>query len=218
MSSPDIRFPELFDVVGVLAGALDGALFGATRGRLTVVGVATFGFVTTFGGAVIRDMLLGEGPAAVLSDPLLTAWVVAILLAGVLVRLRWRLSTLLRVVDCLYLPVWVVLGTDKAIHAGLDVLSTLLLGVITGVGGGLLRDMLAGEVPALLRRDTAYAFTALAAAVLFLLLHRHQGTPREADALITVLVVFVARMTWIRVVLRRRRVSAPVAGGGGATV
>ena len=196
--SGDVYVPELFDVIGIAAGALDGALFSATRTRPTIVGVAIFGFVTTFGGAMIRDALIGRGPTSMLSDPLLLGWVAAIGLAGLFVRFNRRLGSALAIMDALYLPIWVVAGTDKAIHNGFGVLSILVLGVITGIGGGVLRDVLARETPVILRDGPGYAVAALACSALFLALHSEPNTSREVDALITVAVVFAFRLGCLR--------------------
>ena len=194
----DVAFPQLFDLVGIAAGAMEGALYGATRPGVSVVGIAAFAFVAAFGGSMVRDALIGQGPAAVLSNPMLTSWLVAVLLAGLVLRLRWRLGQMLVIVDALYLPIWVVLGADKAIHHGLGALSTVLLGVMTGLGGGLLRDVLAREVPQILRSGAGYGLAAAGSAVLFLVLHQHGGTSREVDALITVAVAFTFRMLCLR--------------------
>ncbi len=161
------------DLIGVFVFALSGALIGV-RKHLDLVGVAVLSWVAGLGGGMIRDVFLGDLPPVGISDWRLTA---AALSAGLFVfavhsrlmevrakggsRVRISLITrLVRVLDAAGLAVFSVGGALKAISFGVTPLAAVMIGVITAVGGGLLRDVLVREVPEVLRREL-YAVPAL---------------------------------------------------------
>ena len=138
----DVHFPIALDIIGVAVGSLQGAFFARGHTRASLVGVAVFAFVTALGGAMIRDALMAQRSAALSSSYLIT-WLAATLAALLIWRLEPRLSTGLTVLDATYLGVWTVAGSDKALHLGFGSPAVILLGVITAVGGGIIRDLLA---------------------------------------------------------------------------
>jgi uncharacterized membrane protein YeiH len=153
--------------VGIVAFAVSGALL-AVRRDFDIVGMAVLASVTAVGGGVIRDVLLGDLPPAAITDP----WVLTLpLLATVVVfffhpRLAKMARTVL-VFDAIGLGVFCATATAKAAATGIPTMAAVLLGTITGVGGGILRDVLAGDVPSVLRRDSAlYAIPAIAGCLL----------------------------------------------------
>jgi uncharacterized membrane protein YeiH len=153
--------PVVLDLIGIFVFALSGALLGV-RIHFDIVGVLVIGAVTGLGGGIMRDVLIGAIPPAAFTDwRYLAVTVVAGLIAF---RFHPRLARIERYVnwfDAMGLGLFCVLGTQKALFFGLDPIPAALMGVLTGVGGGVLRDLLANRMPIVLREDV-YAIPALA--------------------------------------------------------
>ncbi len=151
----------VLDLVGTFVFALDGALTALRVARLDVVGVVALGMVTAMGGGVLRDLLIGAVPPATFSD-----WrYLAVAGAGGLVVFclgRWleRLTLPISVLDAAGLALFAVTGASKALDLGLGPVQAVILGAVTGVGGGTLRDVLVQRVPAVLQSGL-YAVPAL---------------------------------------------------------
>ncbi|MCZ2805534.1 trimeric intracellular cation channel family protein [Modestobacter sp. VKM Ac-2983] len=149
------------DLVGTFAFALNGALTALRVTRLDIVGVITLGMTTALGGGIIRDVLLGALPPATFSD-----WrYLAVAAGGGLVAFVLgpgldRLNTPITVLDAAGLSLFAVTGASKALALGLGPTQAVLLGALTGVGGGTLRDVLIGQVPSVFRSGL-YAIPAL---------------------------------------------------------
>lgn len=149
----------VLDLIGVAVFAASGAM-AAVHVRLDVVGVIVLATVTALGGGVMRDVLLGITPPSSLSR-----WPYLLVPALVaLVVFRWhpavaRIRRGVQLADALGLALFVVTGTGTALAAGAPPVTAALVGVITGVGGGVLRDVLLCEVPTILRREI-YALAA----------------------------------------------------------
>ncbi len=158
------------DVVGVFVFALSGGLVAVKR-RLDLFGVLVLAAVAGLGGGVIRDVLIGQTPPVGLSDWRLLS---AAALAGCVTFLFHpgvsRISRLVRVLDAAGLGAFAVGGTLKALGVGVAPVAAVLIGGITAVGGGVLRDVLAGQVPEVLRREL-YAVPALFGSALLALAH-----------------------------------------------
>lgn len=154
------------DLIGTFAFGLNGALTAIRATRLDVVGVVTLGMMTALGGGVIRDILIGSVPPATFQD----WYYFALALAGALIAFalgHWlhRLEMPITVLDAVGLSVFAVIGASKAIEYGLGAGPAVLLGVITAVGGGTIRDLMIGQVPTVLRSEL-YAIPAMVAATL----------------------------------------------------
>lgn len=151
----------VLDLAGTFAFALNGALTAVRAARLDIVGVVTLGMITALGGGILRDVLLGALPPATFSD-----WrylVVAIgggLIAFALSRQLERLATPIVVFDALGLSLFAVTGAAKALELGAGVGQAILLGAVTAVGGGTIRDVLVRRIPTVLRSEL-YAIPAL---------------------------------------------------------
>lgn len=150
----------LIDLTGTFVFGLSGAMLGVRR-RLDVFGIAVLSVVTAMAGGMIRDALLGATPAAALNDPrYLWCALAAAALAFFGHQQIERLSKPVMVLDALGLGFFAVSGCTKALSFGLSPVPAMLLGVLTGVGGGALRDLLVAEVPRVLREEI-YALAAL---------------------------------------------------------
>jgi len=163
------RLLFVVDLAGTLFFGLEGAL-AAIAGRLDVFGVMVLAFATALGGGLVRDVLIGAIPPAAIRDPryAIAGFVgggVAIALRRVVARMPVAVSTGL---DAAGLALFAVSGAVKAHDVGIAPLMAVLMGTITGVGGGTIRDLFLARVPAVLRVDV-YAVAALAGATVTIL-------------------------------------------------
>jgi uncharacterized membrane protein YeiH len=149
------------DLTGTFAFALNGALTALRVARLDIVGVVTLGMITAIGGGIIRDVLLGSLPPATFGDwRYLTVAAAGGLIAFAFGRRLERLNTPINVLDAAGLSLFAVTGATKAMEFGLGPAQAVILGAITGVGGGTVRDVLVRKIPSVLRSGR-YAIPAL---------------------------------------------------------
>ena len=142
----------LLTYLAVSASAISGAL-EARKYEMDIVGAMTVAFVTAFGGGTMRDLLLGRTPIFWLVDPWLSIATFAI--AVITFYLMDRISDRLLVIpDALGLGFFSVLGATYAMQMDLSLLVISLMGVVTGVFGGILRDVLCNKIPSVFRRET----------------------------------------------------------------
>jgi len=186
----------VLDLVGTFVFALAGATAGVRR-RLDIFGVLVLSLVTASAGGVARDLLIGAVPPAALQD---WRYFAAAMLAGIITFLWYptieRLRTPVRMFDAAGLALFAVAGAEKSLDFGLHPLMAALLGMLTGIGGGMLRDILLAEVPAVLRSDL-YAVAALAGAAVVVAGDALQWSS-SLSALAGAILCFVLRMLAIR--------------------
>lgn len=153
---------QALDLVGIFVFAVSGALLAVRRG-FDVVGMLVLAEATALGGGVIRDLILGATPPAAFVDT--TYLVVPVLAALLTFFVHGQISRIhgaVLVFDAGGLGLFCVAGTLKALAYGLGPVQSIALGVTTAVGGGILRDVLANEVPTVLRADSElYAVPAI---------------------------------------------------------
>lgn len=151
------------DYVGTFAFAISGGLV-AVRHRLDLFGVLVLSFAAATAGGMMRDVLLGATPPVALVQ---WEYLAVSLLAGLLTFFRHadveRLRNPVQVFDAVGLGLFAVLGAGKALALGLGPVGAVMLGTLTGVGGGIARDLLVAQVPNVLKREL-YAVAALAGA------------------------------------------------------
>ena len=150
-----------FDLVGTFVFALSGGVL-AVRHRLDLFGVLVLSCAAAVSGGIVRDVLIGAHPPASLAD---WRYLVVAMVAG-LVTFRWhdaieRLRNPVQLFDAAGLALFAVLGTAKALAFGLSPFAAMLLGMVTGIGGGIARDVLVARTPVVLQADL-YAVAALA--------------------------------------------------------
>lgn len=156
---------HILDLGGTFVFALSGGVT-AVRRKMDIFGVLVLAFAAGNAGGITRDLLIGATPPAAISN-----WIYlgVSVLAGLIVFLRYPLIAKLdhpvQWSDAVGLAFFAVAGTEKALAYGLNPVMAALLGMLTGIGGGMLRDVLANEVPVVLRSDL-YALAALAGAAI----------------------------------------------------
>lgn len=194
------------DLIGVLAFALSGALLGV-RKRFDLFGVLVLGCVTAVGGGAIRDSLTGQTPPLFLRDETyLWAALAGAALAFAFGERLARFERTLSVFDTAGLALFAASGAIGAINIGLGPLGVVFAGMLSGVGGGIIRDLIANEVPEVMyRRDQLYATAAAAGALTVWLLHAHV-TPFQAQfagAAVVVALRWLSRRGWVKLPVRR---------------
>ncbi|HJQ04691.1 MAG TPA: trimeric intracellular cation channel family protein [Nocardioides sp.] len=162
----------IVDLLATLVFAVSGGLT-AVRARMDVVGVMVLAAVTGIGGGLIRDVLIGATPPVTLTD---WRYVVVPIVAGLATFLfhpqLGRLERPIKVFDAFGLGLFTVAGALKAADHGVTPIGAIALGVVTGVGGGVLRDILTNQVPLVLRKSELYAIPSAVGAALAVLGHR----------------------------------------------
>lgn len=156
---------ETLDLVGTLVFALSGAVVGVRR-RMDLFGVLVLAFVTAVAGGILRDVLIGAiPPAAIANWHALALSVAAGLFAFLFPAAIDRLRFPVQFFDAAGLGMFAATGTHKALEYGISPLMAAMLGMISGIGGGMVRDVLSAQVPVVLRSEI-YALAALAGAAL----------------------------------------------------
>ena len=192
-------FHIILDLGGTFVFALSGGLAGV-RHRLDIFGVLVVSFAAANSGGIARDVVIGATPVAALGD---WRYVAVSLLAGLLTFYCYafitRLSSSVLIFDAAGLALFAVTGTTKALTYGLGPAGAALLGMLTGIGGGMVRDILITEVPVVLRADL-YAVAALAGATVVVIGHAlnlSSAASSSAGALICFGLRFLAiRYNW----------------------
>lgn len=225
--TPDVFvIPMWADLLAIGIGSLQGATFAAQfrDRRLDLLGVAIIGIATGFGGGLLRDILLGEVPKALLSNWYLPVAVGAALGGMLLERLFSRLQKVITVLDALTLGLFGAIGTTAALSAGLPAIPAIFVGSLSAVGGSILRDMLLSVPVALMHVGSLYAVAALVGTTTLVVLVALGVTITVAAVVCVALTVTVRILAVLfhwslpeqrrlerlpRLVIRRRSRSAP---------
>lgn len=188
-----VEIPLWVDLLAVFIAGLSGSLI-ATRNRFDVAGVMVVTMVSALGGGLIRDVLIGAGPPAALRNPdyLYTAFAAAAV-GFVFRQYVTRVNRWFVPIDAAALGLYTFVGMQKGLNFDLPILTAMLLGVITATGGGLLRDILSGEVPNVLRPGHLTMTASIVGASLYAILHL-LGVPGFIDVWIIVGVVMMLRL------------------------
>ncbi len=184
------------DLLGTFVFALSGAAAGVKH-RLDFFGVLVLSFAAANAGGVARDLLIGAVPPARVSD---WRYLAVSLIAGVVTFCQYsaidRLRSPVLVFDGAGLALFAVAGTQKALAFGLGPVMAALLGMLTGIGGGMARDLLLAEIPTVLRADL-YAVAALAGAAVVVIGHLLQ-LPSPATTIAGAALCFGLRLMAVR--------------------
>lgn len=193
----------VLDLVGIAVFGVSGALAGVDK-NLDLFGVLFLSVATGIGGGFMRDALIGSTPAAALTDGryLLVPLVVGLIVFYVHPAMA-RLSRIFLLVDAAGLGLFAVAGTRKALDVGVPAVGACGIGLLTAIGGGIIRDVLVREIPAVLHREI-YATAALLAAVLVVV-----GDKADFNNVATAAVAIAAAFG-LRVISRWKQWSAPL--------
>lgn len=188
--------PYALDLAGVAVFATSGAL-AAGRKSLDLLGVVVIALVTAIGGGTVRDLLLDRTVFWIADPSYLVVIVIAALSTVGLVRFRAPPGKALQVADAIGLALFTISGARIAEQAGLAGIIVVVMGTITGVFGGVLRDVLTAEIPLIFRKGTIYATAAIAGAVLYTALQA-LGVSHDAAALAGMALIAGLRLAAIQ--------------------
>jgi len=183
-------------IIAITAEAMSGAL-AAGRRNMDFFGVAVIAFLTALGGGTVRDILLGNFPITWTQHPLyIYITITGGLATIVLARFMRHLHQLFLVLDAIGLVAFTVIGCNVALRLGYDTVVVVMAGIITGIFGGIIRDIMCNRMPQVLRHEL-YASVSLVVALLYLAL-RHQGVNESVNLLAAFSVGLLLRMAAIR--------------------
>ncbi len=182
-----------FEIIGTVAFAITGVITAIEK-KLDVFGAVVLGMVTAVGGGIVRDMILGYLPPSAFRYPvyavtaIITSLVVFVIayFFGKRIKLHFDVySQVINVFDSIGLAVFTVAGVNTAIACGFGENSflSIFVGMLTGVGGGVMRDIMAGRVPKILRKRV-YALAAAIGALLYQVLIEQELCPQYVALLI----------------------------------
>lgn len=193
---------KIMEIIGTIAFALSGSLVSISAG-LDIFGVVFLACITAFGGGIVRDMLLGVNPPAIfLSFPIfLLAMLVAVLTFAIAYICKEKFSffkakteTVNNVFDAIGLAAFVVIGSEVACFNGFlnNGFIIVFSGMITGIGGGIFRDVLIDTTPYVFKKHV-YAIAAIIGGVVYFVL-RHYTQNIQVASLLSMLLIFTIRM------------------------
>jgi uncharacterized membrane protein YeiH len=185
------------DLAGTAVFAIEGAS-AAIRAGLDLLGVLVLSFIVALGGGVVRDVLIGATPPSAIRDwryPVL-AFVTGLITFLIHTQIETVPAMLLTTLDAAGLALFAVAGAEKALDFKINPFVAVLMGAITGCGGGVIRDMLLARVPVVLVADI-YATAALLGA-LIVVVGRRLGCPPAVAALLGFVVCFALRIAAVR--------------------
>jgi uncharacterized membrane protein YeiH len=211
MTAPDFHVPVLLDYGATLLWSLTGALVAVRRG-CDVVGLFVIALTSALGGGLIRDGLFLNVPPPAVTEPYYLPIVAFAVLAVVVFRTRlepWTRHRVVDYIDAVGMGAFAIVGMQKALGAQLTIWGVVLVGVINAVGGGMLRDVLVGETPAILKPSQFYSLPVLAGCLVFLTLDRLLGVAPALAAWITIVFIFLGRALTIRFNWRTQALMPP---------
>lgn len=185
------------DLLGVFAFAVNGAFTAAEKTRVDIVGILCLGIITALGGGLVRDLCIGAVPPAAFTDRhYLAVAAGGAVIAFFVSQLPRLLHRSMLVLDAVGLSVFAVVGAQKAVAFGLDPAPAILLGAVTAVGGGTIRDVLIREIPSVLASGL-YAIPALIGAAVAVATADHPVLG-VSGAVLGAVLCFTIRMLGLR--------------------
>ena len=183
-----------FEIAGTVAFAVSGAILGLEK-RMDILGISILGLTTAVGGGVIRDLILGITPPMTFRDPIYAAIAIAVSILGG----KWY-DVIMLIMDSIGLGVFTVIGINTAysLDARYSMFLLIFVGVITGVGGGILRDIMAGDQPYVFVKHF-YASASIIGAFACVLIWPYAGSIASmftGTAIVIVLRLCAAKFRW----------------------
>ena len=189
--------PAWLDLLTVGIGALQGALFAIFYKRFDLVGVLAVAILTGLGGGILRDVLLDAGRPAAMQDKYLLTVLTSVIVALIIGRWYKKAVNAVVFLDSVAMSLFAVVGTYKAIIYNSTELVAILLGVVTAVGGGVLRDVVSGMTPQIISGGPLYATASAIGATSFVLLEQ-TSLDRNISVAISAALIVVVQMASVR--------------------
>lgn len=193
-----VPIPVWLDAAAVMVGAIAGVNVAWNR-KLDLIGHVAFAMIVGLGGGLIRDIIMQRGDVYMLNSPYA---IIIVLLVGnfgfLFPHVLTKHKNVMEWVDVISMGLFAAAGTDKAIVYGLSILPCLLMGIITAIGGGMIRDICLGEVPRIFRKSNYYAICAVSGALTYLVCDLVLNWGRPGAAALCVLITLVLRRISLR--------------------
>ncbi|MFO7632000.1 MAG: TRIC cation channel family protein [Caldilinea sp.] len=214
LEQPQFQVPFLLDYLAVFLWAVSGTIIGMHK-RYDFAGVLVVAILASTGGSLLRDGIFLQQTPPVLSNP----WYIPVIVAATAFvgLFRRRITEMILVdrvvdvIDGIGVPAFAVVGLQLSLQAGIPMPGVVLVGVINGVGGGILRDLLVGDTPSALKPGTIFVSGVILICVLFLILTYAFGVSKELAAWGMIGLFFTIRMLSIRYNWRTRPILAEAA-------
>jgi uncharacterized membrane protein YeiH len=197
----EFQVPISFDYLAIFLWALSGAIVGMHK-RYDITGVFVIALVSSTGGSLLRDGLFLHTVPPVLTNP---TYIPLILSATILVSFfRQRITKMafvdqiINIIDAIGIPAFAVIGMQLSLNAGIPLPGVVLVGVVNGTGGGLLRDMLVGDTPTILKPGQYLVSALILVCILFLIAYHVLDIYRLYAAWGAIALFFIIRMLSIR--------------------
>lgn len=198
VASQTVAIPITFEMLAVIVASASGVLT-ARQNKLDLVGAIGLAVLVALGGGLIRDVILQEGDVYILQQPLALpvsiATAAAVFVFPVMVE---KPDRLVAVLDIFSVGLFAVMGADKTMAYGYPVVTCVMMGFFTAVGGGILRDVCLARVPYVFQRSNFYAMAAIAGSIAYMTLIKSLGMWNIAAAVISVALTMFIRWWSIR--------------------
>jgi len=186
----------VIDIIGTMVFAISGGLSGREK-KLDFFGISAVGFITAIGGGTLRDVLLGSTPVGWMND--LTY--LGMIGAGILISLLFgkkviKLRRTFFMFDTIGIAVFTVLGLQKALSLGVHPIIAIMMGMVSAVFGGVIRDIVCNEIPLIFRKEI-YALACLFGGILYIAF-RSFGLEQSINILVTVGFIAIFRILAVR--------------------
>lgn len=188
----------ILELLGTAAFAISGAMVGVEK-KMDILGIVILGMATAVGGGIIRDVIIGVVPPTAFQNPVYALMAIMVSLIVFIPAIRTRInidSPFINIVDAIGLGVFTVTGVNVGMEFN-NLFLVVFLGVVTGVGGGVLRDMFAARTPVIFV-EHFYAVASIVGAVVCALIYpySHSASTILTIALIIILRILAARYRW----------------------
>lgn len=193
VTAEPIFLPVPFELAAIFAGALSGAMTAVSR-RFDLTGLVLLAMVNGLGGGIMRDVLLQDYGIFALKHPrALIAVLVASAVGAFFFSFAERIKPVLGVIDAVSLGLFAIAGVDRALVAGLTGLPAILLGTVTAIGGGILRDLLCDREPQVMRRGSLFSVAAVAASSIYVTMVTWLNFAKPVGMIVAGVVALVLR-------------------------
>ena len=191
-------FIKLFEIIGTIVFAMSGAMVAIEK-KMDILGVAILGITNAIGGGIIRDVLIGVTPPVSLCNPMYAIIAIAVSLVVFSPKIRRHInmdSMRMVIVDAIGLGAFTIVGCNSAIDFH-NILLQIFLGVLTGVGGGVVRDIFAAQKPTIFVKRF-YAMASLSGSVLYSFILPYSNSAAIIAGMIAVVVlrILAAKYKW----------------------
>lgn len=184
------------DILGTMVFAISGAITAFDK-KLDIFGVSAVAFITALGGGTLRDLLIGSTPVAWMNDLTYLVMIsIGILLSILFRQLILKLRRTLFLFDTIGIAVFTVLGLQKALDIGIHPVIAIMMGMVSAVFGGVIRDIVCNEIP-LIFREEVYALVCIAGGIVYVILGLFT-TSSEYVIISTISIIFTIRLLAVK--------------------